>query len=76
MIISVETARRQARRLGAFRWREELDLLVVPRVLLHLVGYDDHEPREARLMHAREHEILLGRLVLERPALWTGLLDA
>jgi probable rRNA maturation factor len=58
-IISVETARRQAAALG-HSLREELDLLCC-HACLHLVGYDDREPLEARLMHAREMD-LLGRL--------------
>ena len=63
-IISVETADRQARALG-HSLREELDLLCC-HACLHLAGYDDREPLEARLMHAREMD-LLGRLY-ERPA--------
>jgi rRNA maturation RNase YbeY len=63
-IISVETARRQARALG-HSLREELDLLCC-HACLHLVGYDDRDPLEARLMHAREMA-LLGRLYA-RPA--------
>jgi rRNA maturation RNase YbeY len=63
-IISVETARRQARALG-HSLREELDLLCC-HACLHLVGYDDRDPVEARLMHAREMA-LLGRLYA-RPA--------
>ena len=63
-IISVETARRQAWALG-HPLREELDLLCC-HACLHLIGYDDREPLEARLMHAREMD-LLGRLY-ERPA--------
>jgi rRNA maturation RNase YbeY len=63
-IISVETARRQARACG-HTLGEELDLLCC-HACLHLVGYDDRDPREARLMHAREMD-LLGRLY-ERPA--------
>ena len=63
-IISVETACRQARALG-HSLREELDLLCC-HACLHLAGYDDREPLEARLMHAREMD-LLGRLY-ERPA--------
>jgi probable rRNA maturation factor len=58
-VISVEAARRQARRLGHSLW-EELDLLCC-HACLHLVGYDDRDPLEARLMHAREMS-LLGRL--------------
>ena len=63
-IISVETARRHAGALG-HSLREELDLLCC-HACLHLVGYDDREPLEARLMHAREMD-LLGRLYA-RPA--------
>ncbi len=63
-IISVETARRQAR-AGGHTLGEELDLLGC-HACLHLVGYDDREPLEARLMHTREIE-LLGR-VYARPA--------
>ncbi|MBI3454472.1 MAG: rRNA maturation RNase YbeY [Candidatus Rokubacteria bacterium] len=63
-VISVETAHRQARALG-HSLREELDLLCC-HACLHLVGYDDRDPLEARLMHARELT-LLGRLY-ERPA--------
>ena len=62
--ISVETARRQARALG-HSLREELDLLCC-HACLHLIGYDDRDPLEARMMHAREMD-LLGRLY-ERPA--------
>lgn len=63
-VISVETARRQARSLG-HSLAEELDLLCC-HACLHLAGYDDRDAREARLMHRREM-ILLGRLY-ERPA--------
>jgi rRNA maturation RNase YbeY len=63
-IISVQTARRQARALG-HSLAEELDLLCC-HACLHLAGYDDRDPVEARLMHAREMA-LLGRLY-ERPA--------
>ncbi len=63
-VISVETARRQARTLG-HSLAEELDLLCC-HACLHLVGYDDRDPLEARLMHTREMA-LLGRLY-ERPA--------
>lgn len=63
-VISVEAARRQARAFG-HSLHEELDLLCC-HACLHLVGYDDRDPLEARLMHAREM-VLLGRLY-ERPA--------
>jgi probable rRNA maturation factor len=73
VIVSAETARRQAERLGV-PVALELDLLVTHGVL-HLVGYDDRDPIEARLMHEREREILTGagRPVPER--LWAGLLS-
>ncbi len=72
VIVSAETARRQARRLGV-PVGLELELLVV-HGLLHLVGYDDRDPREARLMHERERGILrqVSGAIPER--LWTGLL--
>ena len=73
IVISAETAARQARRLDV-PLATELDLLVTHGVL-HLVGYDDRDPVEAALMHGREREILQsGRRRL--PAkLWQGLLD-
>ena len=79
VIVSVETAARQARRLGV-PLATELDLLVV-HGLLHLAGYDDHEPRQARRMHERAREILAGppgsRSPRSIPArLWAGLLEA
>src|SRR5262245_18764922 len=73
IVISAQTAARQARRLDVPR-ATELDLLVTHGVL-HLVGYDDRDPVEAVLMHGREREILSagGRRL---PAqLWSGLLD-
>jgi probable rRNA maturation factor len=74
VVISAEAASRQARRLGVPA-ALELDLLLV-HGLLHLAGYDDHEPLEARLMHERERELLSrgGRQIPQR--LWTGLLRA
>jgi probable rRNA maturation factor len=63
-VISVETARRHARALG-HSLGEELDLLCC-HACLHLVGWDDRDPVEARLMHAREMA-LLGQLY-QRPA--------
>ncbi len=64
VVVSVETAKRQAREHG-HSLHEELDLLIV-HGLLHLVGYDDEDPLEARLMHDREMAIL-GR-IYRRPA--------
>lgn len=60
VVIAVETARRQARRLG-HPWREELKFLVLHGVL-HLLGYD-HETDNGR-MNRREHT-LRRRLGLE-----------
>ena len=75
VIVSAETAARQARRLGV-PLAAELDLLVV-HGLLHLAGYDDHDPRQARRMHERAREILGGRSARAVPArLWAGLLEA
>jgi len=75
VIVSAEMAARQARRLG-IPLAAELDLLVV-HGLLHLAGYDDHEPRRARRMHERAREILAGRSPRSIPArLWAGLLEA
>ena len=56
IVISLDTARRQSRRLGV-PLGLELQLLVVHGIL-HLVGYDDRDPLEADLMHHREREIL------------------
>ena len=74
VIISAETAARQAHRVGV-PVALELDLLLV-HGLLHLAGYDDGEPGEARLMHEREREILSQTRRRPLPArLWTGLLE-
>jgi probable rRNA maturation factor len=72
IVISAETASRQARRLEV-PLATELDLLVTHGVL-HLVGYDDRDPVEGALMHGREREILeAGRRLPEQ--LWRGLLE-
>ena len=68
IVVSADTARRQARRLHV-PLALELDLLVTHGTL-HLVGYDDRDPLEADLMHRRERDIL--RDAPDR--LWTGLL--
>ncbi len=70
VVISAETAARQARRLDV-PVAIELDLLATHGVL-HLVGYDDRDPVEAELMHCREREILGGRHAPEK--LWRDLL--
>ncbi len=74
VIISTETAARQARRLGV-PVTLELELLLV-HGLLHLAGYDDHDPAEARLMHERARDILQEARRRPVPArLWIGLLS-
>ena len=69
IVISADTAARQARRL-AVPLELELELLTTHGVL-HLAGYDDRDPVEADLMHRRERE-LLGDDAPDR--LWRGLL--
>jgi probable rRNA maturation factor len=74
VIISADTAARQASRVGIAP-ALEMDLLLV-HGLLHLVGYDDHDPEEARRMHEREYEVLARVRRRPPPArLFTGLLD-
>jgi probable rRNA maturation factor len=72
IVISADTARRQARRLGV-PLGVELALLVTHGTL-HLVGYDDRDPVEAQLMHERERGILTGAGTAPPPRLWAGLL--
>ena len=56
VVISVETARRQAGRLGVAPATRMRTLLV--HGLLHLLGYDhERSPAEARRMFAREREL-------------------
>ncbi|MBI4246440.1 MAG: rRNA maturation RNase YbeY [Candidatus Rokubacteria bacterium] len=74
VVISADTAARQARRLGV-PTALELDLLVTHGVL-HLVGYDDRDPVEARLMHERERAILSSGPTRVPAKLWRGLLYA
>jgi probable rRNA maturation factor len=74
IVVSVDTARRQSRRLGV-----PLDLelqLLVTHGILHLIGYDDRDPVEARLMHGREREILTSAYTTLPARLWKGLLHA
>jgi rRNA maturation RNase YbeY len=55
-VISVDTARRQARRLAVAPAARMRTLLV--HGLLHLLGYDhERSPAEARRMFAREREL-------------------
>jgi len=56
VVISLDTARRQARRLGVAPATRMRTLLV--HGLLHLLGYDhERSPAEARRMFAREREL-------------------
>jgi probable rRNA maturation factor len=71
VVISADTAQRQARRLGV-PLALEMDLLAT-HAILHLVGYDDRDPLEAAVMHRREREIL-GTGVRVPARLWKGLL--
>ena len=72
VVVSAETGARQARQIGV-ALRMELDLLVTHGVL-HLVGYDDRDPVEARLMHERERDILSAAHRRVPAGLWKGLL--
>jgi probable rRNA maturation factor len=56
IFISVETARRQARAFGNSLMRE-LELYII-HGLLHLQGFDDQTPGEARKMRAAQEKIL------------------
>jgi probable rRNA maturation factor len=57
VVISLDTARRQAKALGT-TFEDELSLYLA-HGLLHLLGHDHHSPREAQAM-AREERRLLG----------------
>lgn len=57
LVISVETAKRQAREQGK-PLEAEIDMLVT-HGLLHLLGYDHSEPVEAERMFARQNELLV-----------------
>lgn len=56
IIVSVETARRYAKRHG-IRSREEIARYLV-HGLLHLFGYDDRTPRKRARMFARQERLL------------------
>lgn len=73
IVVSAETAARQARRLGV-PVALELDLLATHGTL-HLAGWDDRDPVEARLMHERERAILTAARARIPERLWTGLLQ-
>lgn len=56
LVISVDTAKRQAKDQGR-GLDAEMDMLVT-HGLLHLLGYDHAEPDEAERMFARQNELL------------------
>lgn len=56
IVVSAETARRVAREVG-WQPRQELAYYVV-HGLLHLAGYDDHDPIDRRAMRTRERVLL------------------
>jgi probable rRNA maturation factor len=56
VIISLDTAKRQAEEAGRALGAEVAHLLV--HGILHLLGYDHAEPDEERAMQARERELL------------------
>lgn len=56
VVISVETAKRQAKEQGR-AIAAEVDMLLV-HGLLHLLGHDHAEPQEAEKMFARQAELL------------------
>ncbi len=58
VVISVETAKRQAEEQGR-GVDEEVDMLLA-HGLLHLLGYDHDDPEDAKAMFARQDEALKG----------------
>lgn len=58
VVVSVEQAHREARRLGK-EFKQELWLYII-HGLLHLVGYEDDTSQNAKKMHKRCLEILKG----------------
>ncbi|MEN6416751.1 MAG: rRNA maturation RNase YbeY [Armatimonadota bacterium] len=56
VVISVETAKRQAETQGN-SLDEEIDMLLAHGIL-HLLGYDHAEPEDEKIMFARQAEIL------------------
>ncbi len=55
VVIAVGVAARQAERIGSSLDDELLRLLI--HGVLHLLGFDHEQPREARAMRAREREL-------------------
>ena len=56
VVISVETAKREARKRKK-DFQEEFDLYFVHGIL-HLLGYDDEKPRARKKMKAKEKELM------------------
>ncbi len=56
IVVCSDVATVQARRRGHAPWKELL--LYITHGLLHVIGYDDQSGPEARIMHAREDELL------------------
>jgi len=56
VVISLETARRQAGEHGQTMQAETQHLLV--HGILHLLGYDHEQPDDAQVMHGREERLL------------------
>lgn len=56
VVISLDTAARQAREQGHSLTRETAILLI--HGILHLAGYDDHRPADRRRMERRTEQIL------------------
>jgi probable rRNA maturation factor len=71
VVISVETARRQAADQG-WALQEETEALLV-HGLLHLLGYDHDVPAERDLMRAREAELLGERCIWAHSTLHSPL---
>lgn len=56
LVVSVDTARAYAKRIG-ISFKEELARYLVHGTL-HLLGYDDHKKNDHKRMHARQEWIL------------------
>ncbi|HZU97283.1 MAG TPA: rRNA maturation RNase YbeY [Planctomycetota bacterium] len=56
VVVSTDTAAREARARGLSLEREVF--LYIVHGILHLCGWDDHDPTERRRMHARQEELL------------------
>jgi probable rRNA maturation factor len=57
IVVSVETATRQAAEFADWSLADELALLVI-HGLLHLCGWDDLQPQQRKAMQAREDHVL------------------